>query len=167
MSYLENEKIIPAEAWFKAIEPLLRDGYQFKICPVGHSMVPFLTGGRDEAVLSIPDDAYIYKRNDIVLYKIENGFFVLHRISCVTKKGIYTLGDGNTGIEGPLRNDEILALVDYIIRKGKIIRSNDHMYIVLVNIWRFIRPFRPAVIKMYGFLRRMEKRIKNSKVSPR
>ena len=167
MSYLEPEKLIRAEEWFVAIEPLLREGYQFKICPTGRSMVPFLCGGRDEAVLSIPDSEYKFKRNDIVLYKIENGLFVLHRICRVDKKGIYTLGDSNTGIEGPLKHDEILALVDYIIRKGKIIRSNDRMYIILVSIWRFIRPFRPAIIKLYAVFRRLEKKIKNGKVSAR
>jgi len=160
MSYLEPEKIIRAEEWFAAIEPLLREGYQFKICPVGKSMVPFLAGGRDEAVLSIPDSEYKYKRNDIVLYKIENGTFVLHRICRVNKKGVFTLGDGNTGVEGPIKREEILALVDYIIRKGKIIRKNDRMYILLVSIWRFIRPFRPVVFKMYSAVRRMESRLK-------
>jgi len=160
MSNSISDSQIPAEEWFKAIEPLLQDGYQFKICPAGTSMVPFLTGGRDEAVLSIPDDAYKYKRNDIVLYKIENRLFVLHRICRVNKKGIYTLGDGNTGIEGPLKHDEILALVDYIIRKGKTIRSNDRKYIFLVNIWRFIRPFRPLVIKCYTAIRRFESSVK-------
>jgi len=165
MSYLEPEKLIRAEEWFAAIEPLLREGYRFKICPVGKSMVPFLCGGRDEAVLSIPDSEYKYKRNDIVLYKIENGIFVLHRICRISKKGIFTLGDGNTGVEGPLKREEILALVDYIIRKGKTIRKNDRMYILLVNIWRFIRPFRPAVIKMYSAVRRLEKRLKGCKIS--
>jgi len=160
MSISITDSKIPAEEWFKAIEPFLRDGYQFKVCPAGKSMVPFLNGGRDEAVLSIPDSAYKYKRNDIVLYKIENGLFVLHRICRVDKKGIYTLGDGNVGIEGPLGHNEILALVDYIIRKGKILRSNDRMYIILVNIWRLIRPFRPLVIKLYTNFRRFEKMIK-------
>ena len=165
MSYLEHEKLIRAEEWFAAIESLLRDGYQFKICPEGRSMVPFLCGGRDEAVLSIPDSEYIDKRNDIVLYKIDNGLFVLHRICRVNKKGVFTLGDGNTGVEGPLKREEILALVDFIIRKGKIIRKNDRMYILLVSIWRFIRPFRPVVFKMYSAVRRLESRVKKRKIS--
>jgi len=165
MSYLEPEKLIRAEEWFAAIEPLLREGYQFKICPAGRSMVPFLCGGRDEAVLSVPDNSYTYKKNDVVLYRIENGKFVLHRICRVNKKGLYTLGDGNIGIEGPLKREEILALVDYIIRKGKKIRKNDRMYIILVSIWRFIRPFRPLVFKVYSAIRRLEKSLKGDKIS--
>jgi len=160
MSYLDTERIVPAEAWFEAIKPLLLEGYKFKICPEGRSMIPFLQGGRDEAVLSIPDSGYKFRKNDIVLYKIEQGIHVLHRICRIDKNGIYTLGDGNLGIEGPFKRDDFLAIVDYIIRKGKTIRSDDRRYIFLVSLWRMIRPFRPLVVRLYSRIRRLERKIR-------
>ena len=159
MNYSKPENLIPAEAWFQAILPLLRDGYKFKICPQGRSMVPFLAGGRDEAVLSVPGDRYTFKVNDVVLIKYENGLHVLHRICRINNSGIYTLGDGNTGEEGPFKREEILAIVDYIIRKGDIIRNDDRKYLFLVNLWRAIRPFRPAVIKGYATIRRLQRKV--------
>jgi len=164
MSYLSPEKKITAEEWFKAMEPLMREGYQLKICPEGRSMVPFLCGGRDEAVLSIPDDNYSYKKNDIVLYKIEHGIYVLHRICRINKNGIYTLGDGNLGIEGPFKREDFLAIVDYIIRKGKRLSKDDKKYILLVSLWRMIRPFRPLVVKTYASTRRIERKLRNRSV---
>jgi len=163
MSYLRPEKTISAEEWFEAMEPLMREGYQLKICPEGKSMVPFLCGGRDEAILSIPDNGYSYEKNDIVLYKIENGIHVLHRICRINKDGIYTLGDGNQGIEGPFQREDFLAVVDYIIRKGKILSKENKKYIFLVNLWRMLRPVRPVILKSYSHARRIERAIRNDK----
>jgi hypothetical protein len=166
MSYLGLEKKITAEEWFKAMEPLMLDGYKLKICPEGRSMVPFLCGGRDEAVLSIPDREYSFKRNDIVLYKIENSIHVLHRICKINKEGIYTMGDGNLDVEGPFQREDFLAVVDYIIRKGTKLSKDDKKYMLLVDLWRMIRPFRPLVIKTYVLIRQIEKKLRtNQKTS--
>ena len=161
MRFLETDDKIPAETWFEVIIPLLREGYQLKICPQGRSMIPFLSGGRDEAVLSAPDNGHIFRKNDVVLFRFDKGMHVLHRISRIKKNGdIFTLGDNNSTEDGPFQREEILAVVDYIIRKGKIIRNNDRKYIFLVTIWRLIRPFRPLVIKGYSSMRRLESKVR-------
>ena len=156
MNAINAENKISAETWFQAIIPLLNDGHQFKICPQGRSMAPFLRGGRDEAVLSVPDEYYRFKKNDIVLFKTSDGLHVLHRICHINKKGIYTLGDGNTIREGPLQRDDILAVADYIIRKGKTIKNDDHRYLFLISVWRLIRPFRPFILRGYTAVKRLE-----------
>ena len=160
MEFSEIDDKIPAAIWFEAISPLLREGYRFKISPQGRSMVPFLAGGRDEAVLYAPVDEYVYKKNDIVLFKSSAGIHILHRICRLTNNGIYTLGDGNVTSEGPFRREEILAVADYIVRKGKILRNDDWKYAFLVNVWRVIRPFRPVVIKGYSMMRRLEGKVR-------
>ena len=160
MDFVKPDDIVPAEVWLEVITPLLREGYQLKICPKGRSMVPFLAGGRDEAVLSAPDAGRPFKKNDIVLFRLTNGLHVLHRICRIDGNGIYTLGDGNTAEEGPFKREDILATVDYIIRKGKNIKNDDRKYLLLVSVWRLIRPFRPCVISAYSAIRRFEKRAK-------
>ena len=159
MEFVNYDGKIPATEWFREILPLMSEGYQLKICPAGRSMIPFLAGGRDEAVLSVPDDNRSFRKNDIVLFKDNGGMHVLHRICRVDKNGIYTLGDGNTGTEGPLQREDILAVTDYIIRKGSIIRNDDRKYLLLVGLWRMIRPFRPFVIKGYSSMRRLEREL--------
>jgi len=154
VNYNENEKI-PAAVWFRAILPIMREGYQLKICPAGRSMRPFLRGGRDEAVLSVPGSGRQLKKNDIVLYSIETGIYVLHRICRINRDGIYTMGDGNRNIEGPLQREEILAVTEYIIRKGKKISNDDPKYKFLVNLWRILRPFRPAIFRGYSVLKQI------------
>ena len=152
MEFVNNDGKIPAAEWFEALLPLMDAGYSLKICPAGVSMVPFLRGGRDEAVLSVPGEGYVIKKNDIVLYRIENGAYVLHRVCRVGNGRIYALGDGNVFIEGPICRAEIIAVADYIIRKGRMIRNDCRAYILLVNIWRLLRPLRPFLIKGYSII---------------
>ena len=159
---MNAEDKIPAETWFQAITPLLHDGHQFRICPQGQSMVPFLRGGRDEAVLSAPDERYQFKKNDIVLFKTSNGLHKLHRICHINKQGIYTLGDGNTLSEGPIQRDDVLAVADYIIRKGRIINNDNRRYLFLISIWRLIRPLRPFILRGYSTIKRLEYRLKRN-----
>ena len=153
VEFSNNDNTIPASEWFKVILPIMREGYQLKICPKGHSMVPFLIGNRDEAVLSVPPTGFVFKKNDIVLFKLDDGIHVLHRICRINNKGIYTLGDGNASEEGPLQNEEIIAVADYIIRKGKILRNDSCPYLMLVRLWRLIRPLRPLIIRVYYSIR--------------
>ena len=147
------EEMVPASVWFPAIVPLLREGYQLKICPEGRSMVPFLTGGRDYAVLSVADGAYRFRKNDVVLYIVEGGIHVLHRVCRIDKDGIFTLGDALTSVEGPFQRSDILASADYIIRKGRRIDRRNRRYLFLVSIWRLLRPLRPLIIKGYFALK--------------
>lgn len=161
MEFVNDNGAIPASEWLRALIPLLLEGHQLKICPAGGSMKPFLTGGRDEAVLSLLNETHELKKNDIVLYQIENGIYVLHRICRVSDKGIYTLGDSQTYIEGPFQRENFIAVVDYIIRKGKRIDNENRVYIALVSFWRFLRPFRPFIIRTHALLRVWQQRLTN------
>jgi len=155
--FIQTDEKIPATEWFKLIIPIMREGYQLKICPKGRSMIPFLVGGRDEAVLSIPSDDYKFKKNDIVLYKLDDGLHVLHRICRINKKGIYILGDFRASIEGPFKREDIIAVADYIIRKGRKLDDSNRKYILCVKIWRVLRPFRLLIYIMYSAIRRRQK----------
>ena len=147
-------EVVPASVWFQAMIPLLKEGHQLKIRPEGRSMAPFLRGGRDYAVLSVADEAYRFGKNDVVLYANESWKYVLHRVCHVCDDGIFTLGDALTEVEGPFQRSEILASADYIIRKGRRIDRLDRRYLLLVSIWRFLRPLRPLIINGYSRLKK-------------
>jgi len=152
MEFINIEDKIPASEWFKLIVPIMREGYRIKIYPKGGSMLPFLLGGRDAAVLSLAAEGRELKKNDIVLYRMENGIHVLHRIWRVGGDGIYTLGDAQTKLDGPYRREDIIAVVDYIIRRDKNIDSDNGKYVRLVSAWQLLRPVRPALLAGYMML---------------
>ena len=83
------------------LEQLLRDGNIIRIKPQGFSMYPLFIPGRDEALIQQVPVASL-KRNDVALYRRDQGILVLHRIVRVTSEGYYMTGDNQYEIEGPL-----------------------------------------------------------------
>ena len=155
--FTQSDGGAPSAEWLKLILPVMREGYMLKICPNGTSMAPFLAGGRDEAVLALLTDDFTLKKNDVVLYRIKNGIHVLHRICRINKNGIYTLGDFQSKREGPFHRNEIIAVADHIIRKGKKINRGDRFYLVLITVWRWLGPFKRHVAGGYFMLKRLLK----------
>ena len=84
------------------LEQLLQKGNIIRLKPQGFSMYPLFIPGRDEALIQqVPVTSL--KRNDVALYRRDQGILVLHRIVRVTADGYYMTGDNQYEIEGPLR----------------------------------------------------------------
>ena len=84
---LKGENMIRADDWVPTIIPYIEEGLTVKIVPQGFSMVPFITGGRDEVnLVKISDDL---KRGDIVW--VEFGINVGTELSDHQTKGHYAI----------------------------------------------------------------------------
>lgn len=133
------------------IEEALEQGKQVKFKIRGNSMYPVLIEQRDSVFLKKKNK---YKKYDIILYKRNNGHYVLHRI-VGTKKGAFKLcGDNQTEIEYPIYHEQIVAAADSLERKGKIIAADDFKYGILVRFWTNFILFRPFVMKLFLKTRR-------------
>ena len=86
----------------------------------GSSMSPFLCHERDWIYFTRPDRAL--RRGDMVFYQRDTGQYVMHRIYQIRGEEYYMLGDAQTCVEGPLRREQIFALIVQVKRKGKILR---------------------------------------------
>ena len=115
--------------------------------PFGFSMYPLLVGGRDSLILNKIDRKL--KRGDICLYRRDTGIYVTHSVHHVDKAGIYLLGESQTGIEGPLSMDHMLAYAEGFVRKGKLYSCSNLLYRFFHEIWIILRPARPMFIKAY------------------
>ncbi len=142
-----RENIISATDWVTAIKPLLEDGHLLRISPSGLSMYPFLVGGRDEVFLR---STTIKKpvKGDIALFRRDDGMHVLHRIHHIRNNRYYMLGDAQTRIEGPVDENNVIAVVEAIIRKNRKTNCNNIILKALSGIWTMLRPFRPLIIKL-------------------
>lgn len=79
-------------------------------------MLPFLSPGRDEVLLSPVDTP---KKYDICLFRRENGTFVLHRLVGTEKDGSYIFcGDNQLYPERRIPRESILGRVSVIFRHG-------------------------------------------------
>lgn len=150
--------MIRADDWVPTIIPYIEEGLTVKIVPQGFSMVPFITGGRDEVnLVKISDDL---KRGDIVVYRRDSAIYVLHRIYKIKGDDYYMLGDAQTEIEGPLRRDQIIAKVESYYRKGKLIVCQGRRERFEYKLWFMVRPLRPLVIKLNNLKNKIIRRKK-------
>lgn len=147
-----DNEVIPAAEWVGVLLPLLRAGHQLKISPAGSSMRPFIAGGRDE-VLLVSREGVKLKRGDVVLYAQEDGTHVLHRIHHVKNHQYYMLGDFQTRVEGPIKEQDVVALARGFVRKGRYITSHNWFYRTITGLWLTLRPLRPFLWRIYSRLR--------------
>lgn len=142
-----TDKLIPATEWSSAVLPLMEHGHYFKLPIEGLSMYPLLSGGRDEVLIASILGKQL-KRCDIVLFVRKDGTHVLHRIHHTKNKMYYMLGDSQTCIEGPIKEENILAVAIAVIRNERMISFDKYSYRVLSNLWLFMRPMRPFMLRI-------------------
>jgi len=140
--------IISAAQWSSAILPILDEGCNLKLPLSGLSMYPLLVGGRDEVLITTVLRKKL-KRGDIALYVRKDGTHVLHRIHHVKNNMYYMLGDAHTWIEGPIKEEDVLAVATTVIRKEKMILCSQYSYKIISGLWLLVRPLRPIILKIF------------------
>ena len=142
---------------YPQIRAVLDDGKPVSIGFQGTSMAPTLYGGRDRVILIRPEGKL--RKYDIPLYRRENGAFILHRIVSVSKDGLYSCcGDHQWQVEKGIRDDQIIAVTDAILRKGRLISVHSFSYCILVRLWCFLLPLRSLLFRGYSALCKLFKR---------
>ena len=145
-----NVKILPSEVLMDQLLGLLEDTESVPLVISGSSMTPFLVHGRDTVYLS--KVAHPLKKGDMILYRRDNGAYILHRI-CQAEGGTYTLvGDAQTRLEPGVRQDQVLAVVSAVCRKGKILRRGSFWWDFFERIWIRMISLRPVVMAVYSRL---------------
>lgn len=156
-----GEGIIPAVQWSAALLPLLGEGRSLKLPLSGFSMYPLLVGGRDEVLITTVVGKRL-KRGDIVLYIRKDGTHVLHRIHHVKKNQFYMLGDAHSWIEGPINEEDVVAVATAVIRKGKTIVCSQSNYRIIAGLWLLMRRIRPLISRLVRGWRRLSRRGRQS-----
>ncbi len=149
------KKTVDTAIYISSLLELIRQGEEVGLPIAGSSMTPFLGDGRDQVFIRRPDRPL--KRGDVVLYRRDNGDYVLHRIHRVRKAGnsaTYDIvGDAQSRVETGVRADQILAVATRAKRKGEIIEPNSFYWWFFQNVWIGIVPLRRPVLGLYGACR--------------
>lgn len=105
----------------------------------GVSMMPLLRHDRDLMVICAKKDGF--QKNDVVLFKRDNGQYVLHRIARKEKDGTYYIIGDNCLKGEKVRPDQLLGILTDIKRGGKTISlAHSRKYRLYVK-WLPIRHF--------------------------
>lgn len=118
MAEKHTEKIHMADL-VPIICEVLDSGSEFRLFPRGRSMLPTIVEGRDSVMLAPPENVTVW---DAVLYRRENGQFVLHRI--VAEHGDFydMCGDNQLDIEKNVPKTALIAKVTGVY-KGNVYHS--------------------------------------------
>ena len=125
-------------------EELLKAGQTVRFSPKGSSMLPMLREGRDSVVLSAAPEHV--RKYDVVLYRRDNGRYVLHRIVGVGQT--YTcIGDNQYVYEPQLRRDQFVAVVERFTRAGHEHTVTEPGYRLYSRIWHHSRGLRHFLLR--------------------
>lgn len=145
-----NVKVLPPEILMDKLIGLLEEAESVPLVISGGSMVPFLVHGRDLVYLSKVTAPL--KRGDMILYRRDNGRYILHRIWRIEKESFTMVGDAQTVLEPGIRPDQVLARVTAVRRKGKLLRSGSFWWEFFEKVWIRIVPLRRSLMSAYSHL---------------
>lgn len=145
-------KTVDTQIFLDMVKEMVQGGRDVPITITGNSMSPFLIHGRDRVLLSKISRSL--HKGDMVLYQRENGQYVMHRIRYINRKRneYYMIGDAQNLTEGPLREEQIAAVVTSVFRKGRVLQPGDFWWEFFRRIWLHIVPFRRYAVRIYTFI---------------
>lgn len=144
-------KVVDTREYVSMLRGLVEEGNEVSMLISGNSMSPFLIHQRDTICFKKPDREL--KAGDMVFYQRKSGQYVMHRICRAKKEGYYIVGDGQNIIEGPVKREQIFAVITKVQRKGKWIAPGNFWWEFFARIWIRIIPLRFKIVRMYSFVK--------------
>ena len=113
----------------------------------GYSMRPFLEDCRDKVILTPPRKPHT---DDVVLARIDEKRYAMHRVIKVEKDKYTMQGDGNpTYMKEVFCEADIIGIADAFIRKGKTVTTQSTTWRAYSAAWRILKPFRRILLAVY------------------
>lgn len=147
-------KKVDTKEYVSMLRELTESGKEVSMLIAGNSMSPFLIHERDSICFKKPDRKL--RRGDMVFYQRTGGQYVMHRIYKVSAEGYYIVGDAQQDIEGPVKREQIFALITRVRRKGKWIAPGDFWWEFFEHVWIRMVPVRRLIIGSYTKLKRIK-----------
>ena len=135
-----TKMVLPNEQLLEEACELLKEGREVSLTPLGDSMLPFIRGGEDEVTLKLMPHVEV---GDIVLARLSDSRYVLHRVVDRNRSLLTLMGDGNLRGTESCTRDDVLGTVTSI--NG--IPPGDG------SLWRFLKPLRRVLLAIYRRLK--------------
>lgn len=141
-------RIVDTREYVSALRELVEEGKEVSMLIAGSSMAPFLVHRRDYIYFKKPERNL--RKGDMVFFERDSGQYVMHRIWKVKPDGYYIVGDAQNEIEGPVREEQIFAIITKVRRKNQWIAPGDFWWEFFEHIWIRMIPVRRIVMKLYA-----------------
>lgn len=127
-----QNRLIAMENLSELLMLQLEKGGRTRLTVTGCSMQPMLVHHRD--VVELIPVSQKQKAGDLILYRRKTGEYILHRIIAEADGGYICCGD-NQAMREPVDHDQLLAVVDGFVRKGKHYTVEDPGYRLYTAVW--------------------------------
>ncbi len=121
-------------------------GEDVEIPTKGSSMLPFIVGGKDTLILTAAPRVEV---GDIVLAKINNTTYVVHRIIAIEGRKVTLMGDGNIKGCEHCTTEQIYAKVKAVIHNGKKVEFDTARHRRQARLWRGLLPLRRIILGVW------------------
>lgn len=128
---------------------------------VGDSMMPLLKENRDLMVLSVPNRPI--RKYDAILYKRDSGQYVMHRVIEIREDGYVLCGDNRYCKEYGVKDEQVLAILTSVLRKGKTVSVDSTQYKIYVHLWCDLFIIRAAILRIKHIFLRYVRKFQNAK----
>ena len=141
-------KVVDTREYVGMLKELTEEGKEVSMLVFGSSMAPFLIHARDMIYFKKPDR----ELQKVILYFSEKERAVRHAPDMEDQAGgYYIVGDAQTQIEGPVKREQIFALITKVRRKEKWLEPGDFWWEFFEHVWLHMIPLRRGLC---GVMRR-------------
>lgn len=139
---------LPNEILLPEVCKVLDEGQDAVLRVRGFSMNPFIDGDRDSVLLRKEKS---YRPGDVVLARLANGSFVLHRIQEISEEGkVVLMGDGNLGGRESCDLQHVAGRAVEVIRpSGRKSSLVSPGALRRARLWRRLIPVRRYILAFY------------------
>lgn len=142
-----SKVVVPNAILLGEVSSLLDEGKDVILMTKGSSMLPFIRGEKDSVNLRKLDGIAV---GDIVLARVREGVYVLHRVFSVDGDIVTLMGDGNLKGKERCRRSDVCGTVMEILKDGgKVVDCRGRQAFAKARIWRFLMPFRRYILAFY------------------
>jgi len=109
---------------FQEVAEMVASGHRVEIVGKGNSMFPLIRGGLDKIVLR-KTDYFSLEKGNLLLVKLSNANYVLHRVKKYNISTVTLQGDGNLRVVETCNVEDIIAEAVEVIRgKKRIVKGS-------------------------------------------
>ena len=144
-SQVNNKLVFRNSIMFSEVAKLISEGKSVTMRVKGNSMLPFIKNGDTIKLVKI-DSLKLY---DIVLARIDDEQYVLHRIIRIKDNQLLLMGDGNLKGCERCKVEDVLALAAIKVNDKKEYDFRSDSHLKKARIWNFLLPIRRYLLFIY------------------
>ena len=125
---------IDNELFFAEVAAQLAEGKRVRMRARGNSMLPMIRHEQDSVTLqAVSDDSF--RRGSLLLVRLPQGHYVLHRLVRVEGDELLLRGDGNLDLTERCSRSDVMAEAVEVLRGKRTIRKGDARWWGYWRLW--------------------------------